>query len=60
MATWGLGAAERPGYREFPDNMVAAFEYADGRVLLYEDHLFTPYGLHGVDSGNAFYGTVAT
>ena len=40
--------------------MVAAFEYADGRVLLYEDHLFTPYGLHGVDSGNAFYGTVAT
>lgn len=70
MAVWGLGVKEHPvqitahgsnvqppGYREFPDNMNVSFQYADGRVLIYEDRLFTPYGLHGVDSGNAFYGT---
>ena len=70
MAAWGLGVTEHPiritahgsnvkppGYREFPDNLNVSFEYADGRVLIYEDRLFTPYGLHGVDSGNAFYGT---
>ncbi len=45
------------GDREFPDNMMVTYEYADGRVLIYEDRLFTPYGLHGYDSGNAFYGT---
>jgi len=70
MAAWGLGVKDhpvqitahgsnvkKPGYREFPDNMNVSFKYADGRVLIYEDRLFTPYGLHGVDSGNAFYGT---
>ncbi len=70
MAVWGLGVTEHPvritahgsnvkppGYREFPDNMNVSFEFADGRVLIYEDRLFTPYGMHGVDSGNAFYGT---
>ncbi len=70
MAAWGLGVTEHPvritahgsnvkppGYREFPDNMNVSFEFADGRVLIYEDRLFTPYGMHGVDSGNAFYGT---
>jgi predicted dehydrogenase len=70
MAAWALGVTEHPvritahgsnveppGYREFPDNMNVSFEYADGRVLIYEDRLFTPYGMHGVDSGNAFYGT---
>ena len=70
MAVFGLGVNEHPvqitahgsnvrtpGYREFPDNMTIAYKYADERVLLYEDRMFTPYGLHGVDSGNAFYGT---
>ncbi len=70
MAAWGLGVTEHPvritahgsnvkppGYREVPDNMNVSFEFADGRVLIYEDRLFTPYGMHGVDSGNAFYGT---
>ena len=70
MAAFGLGVKEHPvritahgsnvkppGYREFPDNMNVSFEFADGRVLIYEDRLFTPYGMHGVDSGNAFYGT---
>jgi predicted dehydrogenase len=70
MAAWALGVTEHPvritahgsnvkppGYREFPDNMNVSFEYADGRVLIYEDRLFTPYGMHGVDSGNAFYGS---
>ena len=70
IAVWGLGVKEHPvqitahgsnvkppGYREFPDNMNVSFKFADGRVLIYEDRMFTPYGLHGVDSGNAFYGT---
>jgi predicted dehydrogenase len=71
MARWGLGVTTHPvkitahggradleqGVREYPDNMQVAFEYADGKVLIYEDRQWTPYGLHGVDSGNAFYGT---
>jgi predicted dehydrogenase len=70
MARWGLGATAHPvkitahgsrvdltGEREYPDNMVVAYEYADKKVLLYEDRGWTPYGLHGFDSGNAFYGT---
>jgi len=70
MARWALGVEthpvritahgsniKQPGYREFPDNMIATFEYPDGRVLTYEDRLFTPYGMNGVDSSNVFYGT---
>lgn len=71
MARWGLGVTTHPvkitahgsrvdleeGVREWPDNMQVTYEYADGRVLIYEDRQWTPYGLHGVDSGNAFYGT---
>ncbi len=34
-----------------------AYQYADDKVLLYEDRGWTPYGLYGYDSGNAFYGT---
>jgi len=48
---------DNKGGREFPDNMNVSYEYADGRVLIYEDRLFTPYGMHGYDSGDAFYGT---
>ena len=43
--------------REFPDNMMVAYHFREGKVLLYEDRAWTPYGSHGVDSGNAFYGT---
>ena len=50
-------AGDKKGDREYPDNMMVAYHYADGKVLLYEDRLFTPYGMHGFDSGNAFYGT---
>jgi len=70
MARWGLGVTTHPnritahgstillkGYREFPDNMMVAYHYDEGKVLLYEDRLWTPYGMHGFDSGNAFYGT---
>ncbi len=70
MARWGLGVETHPvkvtahgsrteleGEREYPDNMTVAYEYAGGKVLLYEDRGWTPYGLHGYDSGNAFYGT---
>ena len=70
MARFGLGVTTHPvritahgsrialtGEREFPDNMMVAYQYADGKVLLYEDRGWTPYPLHGVDSGNAFYGT---
>ncbi len=43
--------------REFPDNMMVAYHFAEGKVLIYEDRAWTPYGRYGVDSGNAFYGT---
>lgn len=70
MARWGLGVTTHPvritahgskidlkGEREYPDNMMVAYQYADDKVLIYEDRGWTPYGLHGYDSGNAFYGT---
>jgi predicted dehydrogenase len=70
MARFGLGVNTHPvrvtahgsridltGEREYPDNMMVAYHYAEGKVLLYEDRGWTPYGLHGYDSGNAFYGT---
>jgi hypothetical protein len=34
-----------------------AYHYQEGKVLLYEERGWTPYGLHGFDSGNCFYGT---
>jgi predicted dehydrogenase len=70
IARWALGVKTHPvritahgstvdlkGEREFPDNMMIAYHYPEGKVLLYEDRLWTPYGMHGFDSGNAFYGT---
>ncbi len=71
MAAWGLGVTTAPqqitarGSRmilkghasEYPDNMNVSFEYADGRLLVYENYPFTAYGLHGFDNGNVFYGT---
>ena len=71
MARWALGVDTHPiritahanhvgprrGEREFPDNMMLVYQYADGRLLFYEERVWTPYGLHGVDQGNAFYGT---
>jgi len=70
LARWGLGVTTHPvritahgsridleGEREFPDNMTVAYHYSEGKVLLYEDRGWTPYGPHGFDSGNAFYGT---
>jgi len=71
MAAWGLGVDSVPreitarGGRmmldghasDYPDNMVVSFEYADGRLLVYENYPFTAYGIHGFDNGNVFYGT---
>lgn len=70
MACFGLGVTTHPvritahgskidltGEREYPDNMMVCYQYADDKVLIYEDRGFTPYGLYGYDSGNAFYGT---
>ncbi len=71
MAAWGLGVTTLPkevtarGSRmnpgphagEYPDNLHVIYEYADGRLLVYENYPFTRYGLHGFDNGNVFYGT---
>jgi predicted dehydrogenase len=71
MATWGLGIDTLPkqvtarGGRmilhgndsDYPDNMNVAYEYPDGRLLIYENYPFTAYGMHGFDNGNVFYGT---
>ena len=71
MACWGLNVDTMPkqitarGSRmqlhghasQYPDNMNVAYEYPDGRLLIYENYPFTGYGLHGFDNGNVFYGT---
>jgi predicted dehydrogenase len=70
MARFGLGVTTHPvritahgsridlvGEREYPDNMMVAYQYPEGKVLLYEDRGWTPYHPFGFDSGNAFYGT---
>ena len=71
MAAWGLGIDTFPiqvtarGGRmllknhasEYPDNLNVTYEYPDGRLLVYENYPFTPYGMHGFDNGNVFYGT---
>ena len=70
MARFGLGVTTHPvritahgsrialtGEREYPDNMMVAYQYAEGKTLLYEDRGWSPYHPHGYDSGNAFYGT---
>jgi predicted dehydrogenase len=71
MACWGLGVTTVPsqvtarGSRsylhghasDYPDNMVVSYDYADGKLLIYENYPFTSYGLHGFDNGNVFYGT---
>ena len=45
------------GRGDYPDNMSVSYQFADDKVLLYEERSWTPYGQYGVDSGNAFYGT---
>ncbi len=70
MARFGLGVNKHPvrvtahgsridlvGEREYPDNMMVAYQYGDDKVLLYEERGWTPGGIYGFDSGNAFYGT---
>ncbi len=70
MARWGLGVNEHPiritshgsrialkGIREFPDTMTVSYQYADQKVLVYEERAWAPYGMNGFDSSNAFYGT---
>jgi predicted dehydrogenase len=71
MAAWGLGVDTFPrqitarggmmlleGHAsEYPDNLNVVYEYADGRLLVYENYPFTAYGIHGFDNGNVFYGT---
>lgn len=70
MALWGLGVETHPvritahgslihvkGATEFPDNMMVTYQYAEGKVLIYENRNFAPYTMHGYDNGNIFYGT---
>lgn len=70
LARWGLGVTTHPvritahgnnmfdpGYREYPDNMMVSFQYADGRILTYEERSGFEYGQSGVDSSNGVYGT---
>jgi len=70
MACMGLGVDRLPvritahgskidlkGEREYPDNMMVAYQFDNDKVLLYEDRGWTHYGMDGFDSGNAFYGT---
>ncbi|MBM3739857.1 MAG: Gfo/Idh/MocA family oxidoreductase [Acidobacteria bacterium] len=51
------GANVDGGLGDYPDNMQVSFEFEEGKVLLYEERSWTPYGQYGFDSGNMFYGT---
>ena len=70
MARWGLGVKSHPvrvtahgsrihlrGESDYPDNMVVTWQYAEDKVLIYENRNFAPYKTHGWDNGNIFYGT---
>ncbi len=70
MARWGLGVNTHPiritahgsrihvkGKSDFPDNMIVAYQYAEDKVLIYENRNIAPYKMHGWDNGNIFYGT---
>jgi len=69
MARFGLNPKTHPiritaagsnvdgGVGDYPDNMQVSYTFEEGKVLLYEERGWTPYGLFGVDSGNMFYGT---
>jgi len=70
LARWGLGVSTHPvritahgsrihlkGESDFPDNMLVAYQYAQDKVLIYENRNFAPYKMHGWDNGNIFYGT---
>lgn len=71
MAAWALGVDSAPtqvtarGSRmmlhghasDYPDNLNVAWEFSDGRLMIYENYPFTAYGMQGFDNGNVFYGT---
>ncbi len=70
LARWGLGVKTHPvritahgsrihlkGESDFPDNMIVAYQYAENKVLIYENRNIAPYKMHGWDNGNIFYGT---
>jgi predicted dehydrogenase len=70
LARWGLGVTTHPvritaqgsrihlkGESDYPDNMMVTYQYADDKVLIYENRNFAPYAMHGWDNGNMFCGT---
>ena len=42
--------------QEWPDNLVATYDYGQGRVMTYEMRLWSPYPLEGEAEGAAVYG----
>ena len=42
--------------QEWPDNLMATYDYGGGRVMTYEMRLWTPYPLEGEAEGSAVYG----
>lgn len=67
VARWGLGVGAPKRVtsgggklsfdddQETPDTQLATYEY-DGCALVYEMRLWSPYGEHGFENGNVFYG----
>ncbi len=50
--------------QQFPDTQHVTFQYPDpsgderkGKVLIFENRIWTPYGEQGIENGVAFYGT---
>ena len=72
IARWALGAGypvriSGSGRKVFfkddqqtPDTMLANFDYEDGKSLIWEQRIWTPYSMHDIDNGVAVYGTEGT
>jgi len=67
VARWGLGVTAPQTVtsgggklffdddQETPDTQVVTYQF-DGCMLIYEMRLWSPYGEHGMENGNVFYG----
>jgi len=69
IARWALGVSyptrvSGSGRKVFfkddqqtPDTMLANFDYEDGKSMIWEQRIWNPYGMNGIENGVGVYGT---